>query len=48
METYCWKTEFNLPTLKYGTNCVRAITKKNKLKKNLNWLINTNGMNVIT
>ena len=37
-----------LPTLNIGMNCDNAITKKKKLKKNLNWLISTTGRKVIT
>ena len=34
------------PTLRNGMNCERAMQRKKKLKKNLNWLISTTGMNV--
>ena len=36
----------DLPTLKEGMNCDKVISRKKKLKKNLNWLNNTTGMKV--
>ena len=34
------------PTFRKGTNYERAMQRKKKLKKNLNWLMSTTGMNV--
>lgn len=36
------------PTFKTGMNWVSAMMRKNRLKKNLNWLMSTIGTKVIT
>lgn len=41
------KIQNNLPTLNGGKNWEIAITRKNKLKKNLNWLMRTTGIKVM-